>query len=306
MIYIVAAVSVIAGIAITALIRLYMLKKEMKRIQRQVYAFNQGLTEKKVDLRFFERDLEQLATEINNLMDLVAEAKALRRRTEHELKRSISHISHDLRTPLTSILGYIQLLESDDVTDEERQEYIAIAKSRTKRLQVLLNNFFELSVVESMDYELKMEKVNMNILVPGILLGFYDRFNERKGETVIQLTEEKLLLTADESAIKRVIENLITNAINHSDGPIWINMEKHQSTVVLSIRNVANHLKLSDMNNLFDRFYTADRSRSGKGTGLGLAIAQSLMVKMHGELTAELLENQLVMKCVWKLDRLER
>src|SRR5690606_34878602 len=142
-------------------------------------------------------------------------------------------------------------------TDEERQEYVSIAKSRTKRLQVLLNDFFELSVIESMDYELRTEKVNMTVLVPEILLGFYDRFNERTGEAVIQLTEERLLLTADESAIKRVIENLMTNAINHSDGPIWINMEKHQSTVVLSIRNVATHLKLSDLNNLFDRFYTA-------------------------------------------------
>ncbi|WP_136606461.1 sensor histidine kinase [Paenibacillus dokdonensis] len=299
MVYIVAAVSLIA---ITALIRLYMLKKEMKQIHRQLHDYNQGLTEKKVDLRFFERDLEQLAIEINNLMDLVAEAKALRRRTEHELKQSISHISHDLRTPLTSILGYIQLLESDQVTDEERREYISIAKSRTKRLQVLLNDFFELSVIESMDYELKTEKVNMNVLVPEILLGFYDRFNERKGEAVIQLTEERLLLTADESAIKRVIENLITNAIHHSDGPIWINMERHESTVVLSIQNAANHLQRSDMNNLFDRFYTADQSRSGKGTGLGLAIAKSLMVKMNGELTADLSENQIVMKCVWRLD----
>ncbi|GIP25224.1 two-component sensor histidine kinase [Paenibacillus sp. J23TS9] len=299
MIYIVAAVSLIA---ITALIRLYMLKKEMKQIHRQLYDYNQGLTEKKVDLRFFERDLEQLAIEINNLMDLVAEAKALRRRTEHELKQSISHISHDLRTPLTSILGYIQLLESDQVTDEERREYISIAKSRTKRLQVLLNDFFELSVIESMDYELKTVKVNMNVLVPEILLGFYDRFNERKGEADIQLTEESILLTADESAIKRVIENLITNAIHHSDGPIWINMERHESTVILSIRNAANHLQRSDMNNLFDRFYTADQSRSGKGTGLGLAIAKSLMVKMNGELTADLSENQIVMKCVWRLD----
>lgn len=300
MIYIVMAAGLIA---VTALIRLYFLKKEMKRIQHQLYAYNQGLTEKKVDLRFFERDLEQLAKEINNLMDLVAEAKALRRRTEHELKQSISHISHDLRTPLTSILGYIQLLESDQVTEEDRREYVSIAKSRTKRLQVLLNEFFELSVIESADYELKMDKVNMTTLIPEILLGFYDRFNEHSGEACIQLSEEQILLTADESAIKRVIENLVTNAIRHSEGPIWITMEKLPSTVEWSIRNEAAHLKINDLNNLFDRFYTTDRSRSGKGTGLGLAIAKSLMVKMNGELTAQLTGNQLVMKCVWRLDR---
>lgn len=299
MIYIVMASGLIA---VTALIRLYFLKKEMKRIQHQLYAYNQGLTEKKVDLRFFERDLEQLAKEINNLMDLVAEAKALRRRTEHELKQSISHISHDLRTPLTSILGYIQFLESDQVTEEDRREYVSIAKSRTKRLQVLLNEFFELSVIESADYELKMDKVHMTTLIPEILLGFYDRFNERSGEACIQLSEEQILLTADESAIKRVIENLVTNAIRHSEGPIRITMEKLPSTVEWSIHNEAAHLKINDLNNLFDRFYTTDRSRSGKGTGLGLAIAKSLMVKMNGELTAQLTGNQLVMKCVWRLD----
>ncbi|MCQ6557483.1 HAMP domain-containing histidine kinase [Paenibacillus mendelii] len=292
----------VSMIAVAALIRLYRLKKELKRIHHQLHTYNQGLTGKKVDLRFFERDLEQLAIEINHLMDSAADAKALRRRTEYELKQSISHISHDLRTPLTSILGYIQLLESNQGTEEEKQEYVTIAKSRTKRLQALLNEFFELSVIESVDYELNMDKVNMNVLIPEILLGFYDRLHERSEEAVIQLSEEQIRLTADESAIKRVVENLITNALQHSDGPIWICMEKHQSTVALSIRNRANHLTQSDLSSLFDRFYTADRSRSGRGTGLGLAIAKSLMVKMNGQLTAELHGNQLAMTCVWRLD----
>jgi len=297
MIYIVVAVGITAVIA---LIRLYWLKNEMKRMHHQLHAYNQGLTEKKIDLRLYESDLEQLAIEINLLMDSVADAKALRTRTEDELKQSISHISHDLRTPLTSILGYIQLLESDQITEDERQEYVSIAKSRTKRLQVLLNEFFELSLIGSMNHELKMEQVNMNTLIPEILLGFYDRLNERKGEATIQLTEDKILVTADESAIKRVIENLVSNAIDHSDGPISITMEKHPSKVVLFIRNEAKHLKASDLNHLFDRFYTVDRSRSGKGTGLGLFIAKSLMVKMNGELTAELIDHKLVMKCVWR------
>lgn len=299
MVYVVLVAVVIAA---AALIRLYLLKKEMKRIHHQLHDYNLGLTGKKIDLVFLERDLEQLASEINNLMNLVTDAKSLRRRTEYELKQSISNISHDLRTPLTSILGYIQLLESDQLTEEEKQEYVSIAKSRTKRLQVLLNEFFELSVIESMDYELKMAKVDMAALIPDILLGFYDRMKEHNREAIIQLPEDKIVLNADESAIKRVVENLITNAIHHSDGPIWISMEKLKSTVVLSIRNEAKHLTLSDLNILFDRFYTADRSRSGKGTGLGLFIARSLMIKMNGELTAELFGDQLVMKCEWKLD----
>ncbi|GFZ75849.1 two-component sensor histidine kinase [Paenibacillus marchantiophytorum] len=291
------------AIAAVALIHLYLIKNEMKRIHAQLHAYNQGLTGKKIDLVFSDRNLEQLAAEINNLMDFVSDAKALRRRTEYELKQSISNISHDLRTPLTSILGYIQLLESDQLSEEEKREYVSIAKIRAKRLQVLLNDFFELSVIESMDYELKREMVDMSALVPDILFGFYDRMNERNREAIIQLPDEKIDLIGNESAIKRVVENLVTNAIHYSDGPIWISMESLDLTVALSISNEAKHLKASDLNILFDRFYTEDRSRSDTGTGLGLFIARSLMVKMNGELTAELLENQLVMKCVWRLDR---
>jgi len=299
-IYIIVAIAVVA---VAALIRLYNVKQELKRIHRQLSAYNQGVTEKKIDLRFFENDVEQLADEINSLIDVVADAKALRRRTEYELKQSISSISHDLRTPLTSILGYIQLLESDQLTTEEKREYVAVAKSRTKRLQELLSEFFELSVIESMDYELKMERVEMTALVSDILFGFYDRFNEHNREPIIELAEQKIVLTADESAIKRVVENLIMNAIHHSEGPIWIHMERLQSTVALSIRNEAQHLTVSDLNSLFDRFYTADRSRSSEGTGLGLYIAKSLMVKMDGVLTAELIDGQLIMRCEWQLYR---
>jgi signal transduction histidine kinase len=290
------------AIAVAAMIRLYALKREIKRITHQLQSYTSGSSEKKINIALFDQDVEALTEEINHLLSLIVEANALRRRTENELKQGIASISHDLRTPLTSILGYIQLMESEGVTEAEKMEYLAIAKNRTKRLQRLLHDFFDLSVIEHTDFELKLEKVDMNTLVSEVLLGFYDRFSERSLEPLLQLPNEKILLFADESAIKRVVENLLANAATHAVGPVWIRLEKQDLNVMFSVSNYARHLTQQDVEKLFDRFYTSDPTRSGKGTGLGLSIAKSLMLKMNGKLTAELQGELLIMKCEWKLD----
>lgn len=290
------------AIAVAAMIRLYGLKREIKRVTRQVRSYTQGSTEKKIEIALFDQDLETLTEEINQLMTLIVEANALRRRTENELKQGIASISHDLRTPLTSILGYIQLMESEGVSEAEKMEYLVIAKNRTKRLQKLLQDFFDLSVIEHTDFELKLEKVEMKTLISEVLLGLYDQFNERSLEPVIQLPNEKILLCADESAVKRVLENLLANAAAYAVGPVLIRLEKLDWRVVFSVSNQAHHLTQQDVEKLFDRFYTSDPTRSGKGTGLGLSIAKSLMLKMNGKLTAELQGELLIMKCEWKLD----
>jgi len=290
------------AIAAAAMIRLYGMKREIKRITHQLQSYTKGSTEKKINIALFDRDLETLSEEINHLITFIVEANALRRRTENELKQGIASISHDLRTPLTSILGYIQLMESEGVTEAEKMEYLLIAKNRTKRLQKLLHDFFDLSVIDHTDFELKLKKVDMNTLISEVLLGFYDRFNEQSLEPLIQLPNEKIVLHADESAIKRVVENLLANAAAYAAGSVTIRLEQMDLTVILSVSNQARHLTQQDMERLFDRFYTSDPTRSGKGTGLGLSIAKSLMLKMNGKLTAELQGELLIMKCEWKLD----
>ncbi|GEC87767.1 sensor histidine kinase [Brevibacillus brevis] len=290
------------AIAVVTMIRLYGMKREIKRVTHQLQSYTKGSTEKKIDIALFDQDLETLTEEINKLLTLIVEANALRRRTENELKQGIANISHDLRTPLTSILGYIQLMESEGAGEAEKLEYLMTAKNRTKRLQELLHDFFDLSVIDHADFELDLEKVDMNTLVSEVLLGFYDRFNERALEPLIQLPNEKILLYTDESAIKRVVENLLANAATHAVGPVRIRLEKQDSTVIFSVSNHARHLNQQDVEKLFDRFYTSDATRSGRGTGLGLSIAKTLMLKMNGKLTAELQEELLIMKCEWNLD----
>lgn len=297
MLYVTILVIIALGYVLT---RLYFLQKEIKRATRQLSDLNKDITDKKVDIRFFDRDIEKLAKEINNQIDLTKKAKAEKSLTENELKQAISYISHDIRTPMTSILGYMQLLESDEITPEIRKEYTSIVKNSAGRLKVLLEDFFELSIIEQADYPVKIEVIKLNHLIVEVLVAFYEEFNKGNIEPTITIPGHDIIITADPSAVKRVIENLVVNAIRHSSEHVTIQLEKLNTSILLTISNSVTQLSEQDLHHMFDRFYKADQTRIGKGTGLGLPIAKSLMGKMNGNLTAELIENQLFMKCEWK------
>lgn len=256
---------------------------------------------RKINLSFFDKDIEKLAKEINEQIDLTNTASAEKKRTENELKQAIANISHDIRTPMTSILGYVQFLELEEITSKERAGYTAIVKNGALRLKALLEDFFELSIVESTEYPLRIERVTLNNLVLEVLVGFYEEFHQKGLEPIVQILEQDIQITADVSAVKRVIENLLINTIRHSQGNVILCLEQHDKLVQLTISNPAPLLQEIDVAHLFDRFYKVDQTRTGKGTGLGLSIAKSLMMKMNGSLTGELKEGQLVMTCAWKI-----
>lgn len=293
------AVMVLSVLAVVFLAHLLFVKKELRNMSAQLKNYNIRKTDKKIDIRLLDIDIEKIAIEINNLIDLHAQSNIEKKSAERELRQAVANMSHDLRTPLTSILGYIQLIESHEVTEEEKKEYLTIAKDRTKRLQILLNDFFELSIIESVDHSLKFEKLRMNSIVEEIVMNLYDRFNEQQILPDIKIPVEKVNIIADESAIIRVIENLAINAIKYSNGNVGITLEKNNSNISLIISNDVKDLTEKDIELFFDRFYTADQTRSGKGTGLGLSIAKSLMKKMNGQLSAELKDGWLYMKCSW-------
>src|SRR5690625_1199217 len=214
MIY-VAIISIL--VALFLLIRSISLKKEIRSVTEQLRELHQGETQKKIDLSFYDKDLEKLTKEVNDQIDVTKQVISKKKRTENELKQAIASISHDIRTPMTSILGYIQFLELGDLNPEERTEYTKTIKNGALRLKILLEDFFELSIIESADYPLKIESIKLNRLIQEVLIGFYEEFNQRDIEPIILVPEEDIRVLVDSSALKRVIENLVTNAISHSD-----------------------------------------------------------------------------------------
>nr|WP_188384767.1 HAMP domain-containing sensor histidine kinase [Ornithinibacillus halotolerans] len=297
MVYIVITISIIAVFLFT---RLFSIKKEVHNISQQLQKYTNRKTNKKIDIALMDKDIEKLGIQINKLMDMYVTEHREKIRFEMEQKQAVANISHDLRTPLTSILGYIQMAEAENVELEEKEEFLSIAKQRAKRLEALLNDFFELSVIESAEHKLKSERININRLVVDTIMSFYDRFNEKNLEPIINIPKGNLFIIADESAVSRVVENLISNAIKHSDGNIIISLEEKESTIMLSIKNDAYTLTKQDVERIFDRFYMVDQSRSDNSTGLGLSIVKSFMDKMNGTIASELVNGQLAIRCEWE------
>nr|WP_239565868.1 HAMP domain-containing sensor histidine kinase [Paenibacillus sacheonensis] len=253
-----------------------------------------------------DRRLETLAAEINRHTDLIIKANAEQKRTENELRQAVANISHDLRTPLTSILGYIQLLDSKGLPEDVRREAIGVIRKRTTRLHALLNDFYELAMIDSTDYALKPGRLRLDKLIPEIMMGFYDQMKERGLEPAFELTDNPAEVWADESAVRRIVENLVVNAIRHASGTLNISLAVREGTVVFAMANAAPNLRGSDLELLFNRFYMADASRSGLSSGLGLSIARGLMAKMGGSLNATMQGDVLCLQCVWKLNRPEQ
>jgi signal transduction histidine kinase len=296
-IFIVITLVIITFIALT---RLFSFKNEVRKIVRQLQLYNNRKTNKKIDITLIDQDIEHLGVEVNRLIDLYVMENRKRVLFEKEQRQAVANMSHDLRTPLTSIIGYIQIANNENLSEVEKEELLAIAFDRAKRLERLLNDFFELSVLESTDYELKLQRINLTKLLTEVLVSFYDRFQEKRLEPTIEGLENNVTIFADHSAVTRVIENLLSNTLKHADGNIMIRLEEQNGVASLMITNDALSLTEQDVQHMFDRFYMADQSRSGKSTGLGLSIVKSLMEKMNGSISSKLNDGQLSIICEWK------
>lgn len=279
--------------------RHFYLKREIKRTANILSSINRDKTDRKVNIHLYDENLERLTEEINVHIDKSKDILALKRQSERMMKQSISYISHDLRTPLTSINGYIQLLGSENLSDEQKAEYLKIIKNSSLRLNILLEDFYELSLIDQNDYPLTKEHVDIKEIILEVLFSFYNEF-EREGMTPnIEMPESPIDLETDPSVLRRVIENLIINTIRHSAGDININLAEGSSGVQFTIENPARGLNEADVIHMFDPFYKADQTRNGEGTGLGLPITKSLMEKMGGTIRARAVGDNLRITCLW-------
>ena len=287
-------------VTIFCMIRLFTLKKEIRKISTQLQNYTNRKSDKKVDMALIDKDIEKLGVEINKVMDLYVAENRKRVQFEMEQKQLIANMSHDLRTPLTSILGYIQMAEDRDIAMDEREKFLSIAKERANRLEVLLKEFFDLSVIESADYQLNADRINLRNILMDTIMSFYERFQEKNLEPSIHLPDEDIFIMSDKSAVQRVIENLLSNAVKPSIGNIMVRLEAENSTAKLIISNNVQFVTAKDVEKMFDRFYKADQSRTSNSTGLGLSIVKSLMDKMNGTIDSQLIDDHLSITCKWK------
>lgn len=277
---------------------IFKIKKEIKYISKQIKESNGEYIN--IHTKAIDNDIENLVCDINFLYDKGQKIQAKNKNIEEELRKSIANISHDLRTPLTSIMGYIQLIKEEGTTEEERESYIEIVERRGNSLQKLISSFYDLSRLHSSEFKFELKKINIRNILCDNIATYYNEFVNKEIEPIIEIDENISSIVSDDKAVNRIFSNLIGNMLKHGDGKVKISLIEDDKYILSTFSNSAENLTEENVDKIFNRFYTADKSRSDMNTGLGLAITKSLVEGLGNEVYAELINGMLNIKIKWK------
>lgn len=277
-----------------------LVKKNLRQAARAMREIVRSDTAQQLLLAMPQKDTEALFKEINGLICAKREGDLQHARRENELRQEIANITHDLRTPLTSVLGYLQLMQDDKLPEEERQRYLGIVQNRARALQALITGLYDLSRLEAGGYVLQREPIQVQSLLYELAAAFYYDFQEAGMEPDLEgVLQDLPTIQADREAVVRVYTNLLQNALKHAKGKLIITAYCQGSWLHTAFSNHAEMLTEEDVVHLFDRFYTADKMRTGRNTGLGLAIVRNLVEQMGGSVSAKLQQGMLTICVDW-------
>ena len=237
-----------------------------------------------------DRAMQSLVTHINRQLQALRRERLRLHSGNAELTAAVTNISHDLRTPLTALCGYLDLLEQEPQT-EAAARYLTVIRERTDAMRALMEELFRYSVLTATADELHTEPVCLNDVLEQSLAGFYGALSARGITPSVQLPEEKVLRPLDAAALRRVFDNILSNAAKYSDGDLAAVLAPDGK---VTFSNRASALSRVEAARLFDRFYTVDSARGS--TGLGLSIAKLLTEKLHGTISADY-ENETLRIC---------
>jgi len=266
----------------------YITKRKMKQIE----ALAKGVMEiTKGDLtyRIEKKGIDEIAllTEnVNQMTEAIMTNIEMERKIEKQKNELITNVSHDLRTPLTSIMGYLRLIRDEKYdTKEQYDEYLKIAFSKSEQLKNLIEDLFEYTKLTNDSIVLGRQDICMNELLDQLIEELIPQAEENHRTFIKNFTEERVFAPVDSEKIVRVFDNLLMNAIKYStgDGEIFVSLERKESNVQICVANESNEFTSEELMSLFERFYKKDQSRTSvaEGSGLGLAIAKSI-VELHG------------------------
>jgi signal transduction histidine kinase len=278
-------------IIVVILLALYIafVQLQLHQINIQLHKRLSESTRQPVSLELFNKELDELAVNINKCLKAEETLRLNSIREENKFKELIANVSHDLRTPLTAIKGYQQLMENGELTDMQRHK-LHIAQKHTKELGQLIEHFFEYSYLINAEPLVNLQRINITNLVTECLAALVPTLEENN-LTVSFKETSSIFILADKEMVTRIVQNLIRNCIQHSTGNITVVINAKDKAVI-SFRNPINPDFELDVEKLFERFYTRDKARS-KFTGLGLSIVRLLAEKIGGSVGAEMKNGQL-------------
>ena len=279
-------------ILISIIIKLVFIKKSLKDITIQLSLILKSDTNNLITISSSDKDVKELANSLNIELKELREQRLKYENGNQELKKSITNISHDIRTPLTAISGYIDLMKNQK-EERKKDDYIKIVERKTNDLTVMIEQLFDFS--KAVDIGTKVEKQTycLNELLEETLANYYIIFKENNITPDITITEKKIYKVIDKNTIIRVFENILSNVIKYCNGDFKV-LLNNEGKIIFS--NKATSLDAITVQKIFDRYFTVENAK--KSTGLGLSIAKQLVELNGGNIKAKYLKNELIIEII--------
>lgn len=294
-------------LTLALLFYIYFFKREIKRLNQEIKNIpTRASFGGRLSVNFREKTLLELIDELNQMIDAFEEKNRQVKKMDENVKLSITGLSHDLRTPLTSINGYVQLLHATN--DETKKEhYLAVIDHSVKRLLEMTEHFYDLARIETNQKEMVLSPISLFKLVEEIFLTFYEQLEKRKIALQFPEQTDDRKIIGDQLMLTRVFQNIAQNILRYAKSKAIIRYENAKDYLVFSIKNDIKRDNKMAVEKVFMRFYTEDTSRTNtEASGLGLYLSKKLVEKMNGKMEARLQDNWFVLTIYLPICKLEK
>ena len=279
--------SILSAVVLFLSVKIHTLKVSMEEIRVQLADWLKTDTNTLISISSSDRQMRLLASDLNRQLRLLRRQRRRYLDGDRELKDAVTNISHDLRTPLTAISGYLDLLQ-DEEKSEKVTHYVMAIQNRAEILKQLTEELFRYSIIMSAQEPMRLESLCVNDILEQSVVSFYATLTKRGITPQIDITEKKIMRTLNRTAFLRVLGNILNNAVKYSDGDLHVLLSE---TGEIIFSNTAKNLNDVQVGKLFNRFFSVETARNS--TGLGLAIAKTLVEQMQGTITAQYYDNVL-------------
>lgn len=277
----------------------FLIIKEIYKINDQLEFLIDNNSQMRISSSFSIRPLVEFAEIANDFLDSFHNKEKLYINKEKYLQNTIRGLSHDIRTPLTSLDGYLQVLE-EGVEEPNKEKYFNIMKNRIKSLNSIIDQLFTFVKLQEEEYKLEMEKIDISSLALETLFNYYEDFKYRNIEPNINFSKEKIFIRANTDALERIFQNIYKNILEHGDNPLSLSLSENDGKALFISKNkIKGDLKINK-DDIFKEFYKADNSRRTSSTGLGLAITKALVEKLGGQISTDIEDNIFIIKIIFE------
>ena len=273
-------------ILIFIVLKLFFIKNSIKEIKTQLTAILKSDTNNLITISSSDSEIKELTSCLNTELKELRSQRLQYENGNQELKKTITNISHDLRTPLTAISGYVELLK-----EKNNKEYIEVIERKTKDLVNLTDQLFYFSKTMDISTKINKERCCINEILEETIANYYTILKEKNIAPKIEITNEKIYRYLDKNSIIRVFENILSNACKYSDGDFKIKLESNGK---ITFSNKASSLDAVTVQKIFDRYFSIENAK--KSTGIGLSIAKQLLELNDGIISAKYVENCIIIE----------